>query len=69
MYHHTMWARGLVLAVVLTGCGDDGGSSDGVDGPALVNGCPSLTEPQANPGDPIDGDTFATSAAPQLQQL
>lgn len=71
MYHHTMWARVLVLAMVLAACGDDdGGSTDGgIDGPSLVNGCPALTEPQANPGDPIDGDTLTTFATPLFQQF
>jgi hypothetical protein len=56
----------LLLFLTTAACSDDGGSavdagSDGVD---LVNGCPSLTLPQANPGDPIDGDTYATFTAP-----
>jgi uncharacterized membrane protein len=61
-----MWVRGFALLAVLlvAGCGDDGGNP--VDAGQLINGCPSLTAPQANPGDPIDGDTFATFAGPLL---
>lgn len=51
----------LLLGLVLAGCGDDDG-----DGPAE---CPALTEPQAQPGDPIDGDTYATFAAPLFQDF
>lgn len=59
MYHRTMWARSLVwCALALTACED----------PELVHGCPSLTEPQAAPGDPVDGDTYPGFAAPLLQQ-
>src|SRR6266540_3378809 len=66
-----MWVRGsaLVATLFLAACGDDGGDPvDAGDGDGqLINGCPSLTAPQANPGDPIDGDTFATFAGPLLQ--
>jgi uncharacterized membrane protein len=66
-----MWVRGLALLATLlvAGCGDDGGNPVDAGGgdAALINGCPSLTAPQANPGDPIDGDTFATFAGPLLQ--
>jgi hypothetical protein len=69
MYHRTMWARlfaAFTLVLAFAACGDDDGDDGdaGGDGPPLVNGCPSLTEPQANPGDPIDGDTYTTFAAP-----
>ena len=68
MYPLTMWARSFAMLLILglaAGCGDDGGSDDaGTDGTVIINGCPSLTAPQANPGDPIDGDTYATFAAP-----
>jgi len=43
----------------LAGCGGD----DGDDG-ELVNGCPTHRAPLAEPGDPIDGDTYATFAQP-----
>lgn len=62
-----MWVRAmaLVAALLVAACGDDDGNP--VDaGDQLINGCPSLTSPQANPGDPIDGDTFATFAGPLL---
>ncbi len=58
-----MWARRLFV-LLLSACGDDAGQADG----GLINGCPSLTAPQATPGEPIDGDTFATFAGPLLQQ-
>jgi uncharacterized membrane protein len=55
-------SRFTVLFVVLAlgACsGDDG------DAPAdarIIHGCPSLVEPQAMPGDAIDGDTWDTYA-------
>lgn len=52
------WLLGLAA---LAACGDD---VNGGPDAQLVNGCPSLTEPQASPGDPIDGDTLASFAAP-----
>jgi uncharacterized membrane protein len=61
----------LLAALTLSGCSDDGGGSPvdaGPDGPPLINGCPSLSTPQASPGDPIDGDTFDTFAGPLLTQ-
>jgi uncharacterized membrane protein len=64
-----MCARRVVfLVALLSGCSDDASSpvDAGRDGPPLINGCPSLSTPQANPGDPIDGDTFASFAAPLL---
>lgn len=62
----------LVATMVMAGCGDDAG--DAVDAAgggdaALVNGCPSLSAPQASPGDPIDGDTFTGYAQPMFQQF
>lgn len=68
-----MCARRLALfaALMLLGCSDDGGDSPvdaRLDGPPLINGCPSLSTPQASPGDPIDGDTFDTFAGPLLSQ-
>jgi len=62
------------VTVGLVGCGDDdGGTShdagDDGGGGGLVNGCPVLTAPQANPGDPIDGDTFTSFAGPLFQQF
>jgi hypothetical protein len=69
MYPLTMCARSIAMLLVIlaaAGCGDDGDSTGdgGIDGTQIVNGCPSLTGRQANPGDPIDGDTYATFAAP-----
>lgn len=66
MYALTMCAaRHALLLLALVACGDDGAGDDG-DG--LVNGCPVLAAPQASPGDPIDGDTFASFAGPLFQQ-
>ena len=62
----------LLAALTLSGCSEDGGDSPvdaGRDGPPLINGCPSLSAPQASPGDPIDGDTFDTFAGPLLVQV
>src|SRR5688572_727788 len=59
----------LVVALFLSACSDDGGGTPvdaRSDGPPLINGCPSLSAPQASPGDPIDGDTFASFAGPLL---
>jgi uncharacterized membrane protein len=45
---------------LLVACGDPG---DGAPADArYINGCPQLTAPQAQPGDPIDGDTWTTYA-------
>ena len=63
----------FALLLLLAGCGGsgngaaDGGVADlamaaGPDMIVLVNGCPSYTAPLAKPGDPIDGDTWATFA-------
>ncbi len=77
MYHRTMWVRHLgllhlgLLIVALAACGDDGSGTpiDAASGDSgtIINGCLSLSAPQANPGDPIDGDTFATAIAPIFQ--
>lgn len=59
MNHAHHWL--LVATVLLCGCGGiDKSSEPDAD---TQNGCPSLTESQAMPGDPIDGDTYATFAA------
>lgn len=68
-----MWVRRLALfCLAVSACSGDGGTpidaATGGDAP-LVNGCPVLAAPQANPGDPIDGDTFATFAAPLFQSF
>jgi uncharacterized membrane protein len=60
-----MIARWLFLAAALTApsCGDDGAAPDaGPPDARIVNGCPALEEPQASPGDPIDGDTWDSFA-------
>ncbi len=51
----------LALLLGLVACG--GGGDSPPDGPTLIKGCPILDDPQAEPGDPIDGDTFETFAA------
>lgn len=55
-------ALAAVFALALLACGDDGG--DGGDGGELINGCPPHRDPLAQPGDPIDGDTYDTFALP-----
>jgi hypothetical protein len=62
-------ASGLVSVCalfVIAACGDGGGATDGgMEEDGLVNGCPSWAGmPLASPGDPIDGDTYATFAMP-----
>jgi uncharacterized membrane protein len=59
------WAL-VAIALSLPACSDDASTPTdaALDGPPLVNGCPVLSAPQANPGDPIDGDTFASFAGP-----
>lgn len=53
----------ILLAALAASCGDDGAAPDaGPPDARIVNGCPALEEPQAMPGDPIDGDTWATFA-------
>ena len=53
---------------IAAGCGDDASSADAAaaDGATAdaewFHGCPSLVDPLAQPGDPIDGDTFETFA-------
>lgn len=49
----------------MAGCGGGAGSADMTspgDMTVLVNGCPPLSDPQARPGDPIGGDTWASYA-------
>jgi hypothetical protein len=58
-----MLRRALLALLVLSACGDDGNAPDaGPPDAATIKGCLVLTEPQAEPGDPIDGDTWATFA-------
>jgi uncharacterized membrane protein len=52
-------SRLLLFAVMLAAC--DGGGDAPPDA-RIINGCPSLVEPQAMEGDPIDGDTWDTYA-------
>src|SRR6188768_2942474 len=55
-----MLRRGLLLlALGVAACSDDAGSEPDA---RIINGCPALEEPQAQPGDPIDGDTWDTYA-------
>lgn len=49
----------LVAAALAASCGDDAAAPPDA---RIVNGCPALEEPQASPGDPIDGDTWDTFA-------
>jgi uncharacterized membrane protein len=49
-------AVGLATAAMLAACA---GGDDDVE---IHNGCPALRDPQAQPGDPIDGDTWDTYA-------
>jgi hypothetical protein len=56
---------GLMGLMALADCGKDSAPSSDLavaDMTALQNGCPSLSSPQAHPGDPIGGDTWATFA-------
>jgi uncharacterized membrane protein len=50
--------RRIVVLLGLAACGGGEGTPDA----RIVNGCPALEEPQASPGDPIDGDTWDTFA-------
>lgn len=64
----TAAAAAAVLALAAA-CGDDGGAAP-IDAPIdaeLVNGCPTWREPLAQPGDPIEGDTYETFAMPVFQ--
>lgn len=57
--------RASFLLVFVAACGSGGGGTPDMttaDMTLLVNGCPPLTTPQAQPGDPIGGDTWATFA-------
>lgn len=58
----------VVVAIGVLGCGDDGGSGDG-DAGELINGCPPHRTPLAQPGEPIDGDTYASFAMPLFQSF
>jgi len=53
----------FACALVAASCGGGGDAADaGPPDARIVNGCPALEEPQASPGDPIDGDTWTTFA-------
>ena len=58
------WWLAAVAASVAACSGDDGGPAADAGPPdaRIVNGCPALEEPQAAPGDAIDGDTYVTFA-------
>ena len=64
------WLAPIFLAAAA--CGDDGGSSAidaaGEVDARIVNGCPAHDEPLAEPGDPIDGDTYASFAMPFFEE-
>lgn len=58
----------LAIGLWFAGCGDDAVSPDAAATDAapdaeIVDGCEVLRDPQAEPGDPIDGDTWETFAA------
>lgn len=57
-----LWTVLLIvgLGACLGACGDDGPPLE--PDARIVKGCPVLEEPQAAPGDPIDGDTWDTFA-------
>jgi hypothetical protein len=70
-----MRATILAAALLLGACGNDGGNSDGGtssdmavssggggDMTTLVNGCPPLLNPQANPDGGAGGDTWTSFA-------
>lgn len=52
----------LIPVLLLAACGgDDASSADAAPPDAeTIKGCEVLRDPQAQPGDPIDGDTWAT---------
>lgn len=51
--------RWALLVLFLAACGaDDGAPADA----RIINGCPSLVDPQWQPGDPIDADTWDSYA-------
>jgi len=63
-----MAGRAIVLLALLLApaCGDNREDDDGdgvPDARLAANGCPVLEQPLAEPGDPIDGDTYVTFAA------
>lgn len=53
----------LVLVLLVSGCSGDASIADGAPDAEIVLGCPSLVEPVAELGDPIDDD-YDTYAAP-----
>jgi uncharacterized membrane protein len=53
----------LVMTCSAAACGGDAAAPDaGPPDAEINNGCEALRAPQAEPGDPIDGDTYATFA-------
>lgn len=66
-----MTSRACLAActLALLACGDDGGGApiDAAVDAEIVNGCPTWRQPLAQPGDPIDGDTYTTFAMPLFQ--
>lgn len=52
---------GLMLGLALAACGEDNVPNDDAGMPA---DCAALRDPLAQPGDPIDGDTFESLAQP-----
>lgn len=57
--------RGLALVLLLAACGDDELSVTDAGPPdaETIKGCEVLRDPQAEPGDDIDGDTWTTFAS------
>lgn len=60
--HHSLL---LVAGLGLTGCPP----SEPVQDADIRHGCPSLHDPEAALGDPIDGDDYETFAAPFLARF
>jgi len=52
----------LALALAVPACGDDPAAPRDAEPDGIIRGCPSLRDPVAAPGDPADGDTWATYA-------